>query len=151
MIIFLLVFPLTTSGILLIMNVTSKSRKVLLKLDNTLEKRNTPNRCYLYKKEEETSYHLILCCKKVTMLWNLLFSLFSVQWVLYFSIKRNLIGWDGAFVSKRREKAWRAAIFCLMWTLWKKRNERVFNDIEWFNQVLKHSFLYTFVNWVRVY
>ena len=50
------------------------------------------NRCYLCKVEEETSDHLILFCKKDTMLWSLLFSLFDVQWVLHSSIKRSLIG-----------------------------------------------------------
>ena len=39
------------------------------------------------------------------MLWILIFSLFSVQWVLHSSIKRNLLGWHGVFVGKRREKA----------------------------------------------
>ena len=53
---------------------------------------NMPNRCYLCKGEEETSDHLILFCKKATMLWSLLFSLFDVQWVLHSSIKRNLVG-----------------------------------------------------------
>ena len=38
-----------------------------------------------------------------------------------------------------------------MWTLWKERNERAFNDIEQSDQPLKHFFLYTFVNWVRVF
>ena len=28
---------------------------------------NMPNMCYLYKKKEETSDHLILFCKKATM------------------------------------------------------------------------------------
>ena len=54
-------------------------------------------------------------------------------------------------MSKRREKAWRADPLCLMWALWKERNERVFNNIERSNQALKHYFLYTFVNWGRVY
>ena len=53
---------------------------------------NMLNRCYLCKVEEETSDYLILFCKKTTMLWSLLFSLFDVQWVLHSSIKRNLIG-----------------------------------------------------------
>ena len=38
-----------------------------------------------------------------------------------------------------------------MWILWKERNERAFNDIEWSDQALEHSFLYTLVNWVRVF
>ena len=43
-----------------------------------------------------------------------------------------------------RENAWRAAPLCLMWTLWKERNERVFNDIEWSDQALKHFFFVHF-------
>ena len=54
-------------------------------------------------------------------------------------------------MGKRREKTWRAAPLCLMWTLWKEINERAFNGIERLNQALKHSFLYTLVNWVRVF
>ena len=80
-----------------------------------------PNRCYLCKVEEETNDHLILFCKKATMLWSLLFSLFDVQWVLQSLITRNLIGWHGAFVSKRKEKAWKVAPLCLMRTLWKEK------------------------------
>ena len=94
---------------------------------------NMPNRCYLCKEKEEISDHLILFCKRTTMLWSLIFSLFGVQWVLHSSIKRNLLGWHSTFVGKRREKAWRAAPLCLMWTLWKERNKRAFNDIEWSN------------------
>ena len=45
----------------------------------------------------------------------------------------------------------RVASLCLMWTLWKERNGRAFNHVEWSNQVVKSLFLYTFVNWVRVY
>ena len=112
---------------------------------------NMSHRCYLCNEKEEISDHLILFCKKATMLWSLIFSIFGLQWVLHSSIKRNLFGWHGAFVGKRREKAWRVVPICLMWTLWKERNERAFNDIERSNQALKHSFLYTLVNWVRVF
>ena len=38
-----------------------------------------------------------------------------------------------------------------MWTLWKERNGRVFNDVERSDQTIKHSFLYTILNWARVY
>ena len=61
------------------------------------------NRCYLCKEKEETSNHLIPLCKKATVLWSLIFSILGVQWVLHSLIKRNLFGWRGAFVGKRRE------------------------------------------------
>ncbi|RVW36606.1 hypothetical protein CK203_072835 [Vitis vinifera] len=67
---------------------------------------------------------------RVRMLWNVIFALFGVHWVLHSSMKGNLLGWHGSFVGKRREKAWKAAHLCLMWTLWKERNVRAFNDVE---------------------
>ena len=89
-----------------------------------------PNRCFLCKYEEETTDHLLLFCEKARMLWLLIFPLFGVQWVMHSSVKRNLLGWHGSFVGKKREKAWRVAPLCLMWTIWKERNRRAFDDIE---------------------
>ena len=54
-------------------------------------------------------------------------------------------------MGKGREKAWRAATLCLMWSLWKEKNERAFNDVERSDQAIKFSFLYNFVNWARAY
>ena len=54
-------------------------------------------------------------------------------------------------MGKKRKNARRVAPLCLMWTLWKERNGRVFNDVERSDQTIKHSFLYTILNWARVY
>ena len=61
---------------------------------------------------------------------------------LHSSMKGNLLGWHGSFVGKRREKAWKAAHLRLMWTLWKERHGRAFNDVERSDQAIKYSFLY---------
>ncbi|KAL6343049.1 hypothetical protein AAG906_017861 [Vitis piasezkii] len=108
-----------------------------------------PNRCFLCKQEEETTDHLLLFCEKARMLWLLIFSLFGVQWVMHSSVKRNLLGWHGSFVGKKRRKLESCPLS--MWTIWKERNRRVFDDIERNDQDIKSIFLYTFVNWVRVY
>ncbi|RVX12696.1 putative ribonuclease H protein [Vitis vinifera] len=110
-----------------------------------------PNRCYLCKNEEETIDHLLLFCEKAKMLWLMIFSLFGVQWVMHYSVRRNLLGWHGSFVGKKREKAWRAALLYLMWTIWKERNRKAFDEVERNDQEIKSIFLYTFVNWARVY
>ena len=111
---------------------------------------NMPNRCFLCKEEEETNDHPFLFCNKASMLGNMIFSLFSVQWVLQSIVRGDLLGWNDAFVGKRRVKAWRTAPLCLMWTLWKERNGRAFNDVERADQAIKYSFLYNFVNLARV-
>ena len=63
------------------------------------------NRYFLCLSEVETVNHLLLHCVKTRVLWNLLFSLFGVAWVLSCSVKETLLGWHGAFVGKTRKKA----------------------------------------------
>ena len=58
------------------------------------------NRCFLCLFEVETVDHLLLHCVKTRALWNLLFSLFGVAWILSCSVKETLLGWHGAFVGK---------------------------------------------------
>ena len=66
---------------------------------NQLKRRgwNILNRFYLWKKDEETTNHLLLFCDKARMLWNLVYSLFGVQWVMHSSIRRNLLGCCGTW------------------------------------------------------
>ena len=54
-------------------------------------------------------------------------------------------------MGKKWKKPLRPATLCLLCSIWKEMNKRDFNDVEWFNQVIKSIFMYTFVNWVRVY
>ena len=71
------------------------------------------NRCFLCLSEVETVDHLLLHCVKTQALWNLLFSLFGVAWVLSSSMKETLLGWHRAFVGKTRKKAWQMAPLCI--------------------------------------
>ena len=61
-------------------------------------------------------------------LWNLLFSLIGVEWVLSGTVKETLLGWNGAFVGKIRKKAWQMAPLCIFWSVWKERNSLAFGN-----------------------
>ena len=63
------------------------------------------NRCFLCLTEAETVDHLLLHCVMTRTLWNLLFSLFGVEWVLSSTVKETHLGWHGAFVGKICKKA----------------------------------------------
>ena len=108
------------------------------------------NRCFLCLSEVETVDHLLLHCAKTRVLWNLLFFLFGVAWILSCSLKETLLGWRGAFVGKAREKPWQMASLCIFWTLWKERNMLAFGNEELSLQRLKNSFVCNFWFWVRV-
>ena len=94
--------------------------------------------------------HFLLYCAKTWVLWNLLFSLFGVSWILSCSMKKTLLGWHGAFMGKVRKKAWQMAPLCLFWTVWKERNIWVFSNEEFSLQRLKNSFVCNLRSWVRV-
>ena len=69
----------------------------------------------------------------------------------------------------KTQEGWRATPLCIIWTTWKERNQRSFNNEEQSNQALKSSFLrnlflymkmhidigsmslYNFVNWLGSY
>ena len=101
-----------------------------------------PSRCFMYKAEEESTNRLLLHDPKATMIWQLIFALFGVQWVMSFSIKDSLLSWCGSFVGKTRKKAWNATSLCFFWSLWWKRNIRAFEDTELTDQAILWSFLY---------
>ena len=46
------------------------------------------NRCYMCKVEEETGDYIHLHCSKAFILWQLIFVLFDVQWVMHSSLKK---------------------------------------------------------------
>ena len=50
------------------------------------------NRCFLCHYEVDTVDYLLLHCVKTRALWNFLFSLFGVAWVLFGSVKETLLG-----------------------------------------------------------
>ena len=52
---------------------------------------NLANRCSLCCAEEETIDHILVYCSKARVLWDLVFSLFDVNWVLLFTVRDTLL------------------------------------------------------------
>ena len=75
------------------------------------------NRCFMCLENEETIDHLLLHCSKARALWELLFTLVGVSWVLPSSVRETLLSWHGSFVGKKRKKVWRAAPLHIFWTV----------------------------------
>ncbi|RVW62551.1 putative ribonuclease H protein [Vitis vinifera] len=101
------------------------------------------NRCFLCLENEETIEHLLLHCSRTRVLWDLLFTILGVSWVLPCSVKETLLSWHGSFVGKKRKKMWRAAPLHIFWTVWKARNCLAFKDDMVSIQRLKYSFIFS--------
>ena len=110
-----------------------------------------PNRCYMCKEEEDTSVHILLHCPKARILWQLIFALFGVHWVMHSLVRGLLLSWGGFPVGRKRKKAWKVAPLCLFWSVWRERNRRAFENCECSYHSLKSYFLYLFWDWVRLY
>ena len=83
------------------------------------------------------------------MLWELLFALFGVTWVLPFLVKDTLSGWCGFNLGKKRRKVWKAAPLCIFWAVWKERNRIAFDNEELSIYRLKNSFVCNFWLWPK--
>ena len=49
------------------------------------------NRCFMCLQNEETIDHMLFHCSKTMVLWELLFTLFGVSWVLPSSVRETLL------------------------------------------------------------
>ena len=75
----------------------------------------------------ETVDHLLLHCNFTHMLWSFIFKVFHIQWVLPQRVLDLLVGWRNWF-GKHHSSIWNLVPLCLMWTIWRERNARVFDD-----------------------
>ena len=105
--------------------------------------------CSLCCAEEEMIDHILVHCSKARVLWDFVFSLFGVNWVLPFTVRDTLLDWFASFKDKKHRKVWRAAPLCLFWTVWKERNRIVFDNEVLLIQRLKNSFACNLLSWAK--
>ncbi|RVW89101.1 putative ribonuclease H protein [Vitis vinifera] len=111
--------------------------------------RSLANRCFLCGMEEESIDHILIQCSKARGLWELLFALFGVTWVLPSSVRDTLSGWSGFKLGKKHRKVWNAAPLCIFWAVWKERNRIAFDNEELSIHRLKNSFVCNLWLWTK--
>lgn len=76
----------------------------------------------------ETTNHLLLHCEFSWKLWTWWLNIWGYSWAFPKSIKNAFAQWQiygrGAFF----KKIWHAIFFIIIWSLWKERNSRIFNN-----------------------
>uniref|UniRef100_A0A2N9G3X9 Reverse transcriptase zinc-binding domain-containing protein n=1 Tax=Fagus sylvatica TaxID=28930 RepID=A0A2N9G3X9_FAGSY len=85
--------------------------------------------CCLCRCNGEMVAHLLLHCPMVRELWSYVFWLFGVDWVISGSVLDHVAGWRNWF-GKHNSEVWNLVPACVMWSLWRERNKRTFEDLE---------------------
>uniref|UniRef100_A0A2N9EFL4 Reverse transcriptase domain-containing protein n=1 Tax=Fagus sylvatica TaxID=28930 RepID=A0A2N9EFL4_FAGSY len=119
----------------------------ILTADN-LRRRGIPvvSWCCMCKADGETVDHLLLHCSYAKELWDMVFGLFGIQWVMPKRVIELLYCWIGSV--GRNSVIWKAIPHCIMWCLWQERNARTFEDCELSVVDLKLHFYRSLLEWM---
>ena len=96
----------------------------------------------------ETVDHLFLHCPVALELWDMVFGLFGVYWVMPMFVVGLFACWQGQFAHHRNGDIWMVVPHCLMCCIWKERNSRCFEDIERSMPDIKLLFFRTLLNFI---
>ena len=102
------------------------------------------------KCNSESVDHLFLQCPVASELWDMVFGLFGVCWVMPMSVVGLFACWQGRFGCHRNGDIRKVVPLCLTWCIWKERNSRCFEDNERFMPNLKLLFFRTLLDWFSV-
>jgi hypothetical protein len=116
----------------------------ILTIDN-LRKRHVIviDRCCMCKRQGESVDHLLLHCETACALWDTILSRFGLSWVMPLRVIELFECW---WTGGRSNSAvvWKMVPLCLMWCLWRERNDRSFEDQERTLEELKSFFFILF-------
>jgi hypothetical protein len=98
----------------------------------------------------ETIDHLLLHCPVAGVLWSWIFQAFGVHWALSGTIADLLFSWWNG-LGRHSSDIWNIVPVCLMWTIWKERNQRTFEDVSILDRQILEGFILTLFDWSRVW
>uniref|UniRef100_A0A2N9IDN0 Reverse transcriptase domain-containing protein n=1 Tax=Fagus sylvatica TaxID=28930 RepID=A0A2N9IDN0_FAGSY len=103
-----------------------------------------PHKVAFFSWAGESVNHLMLHCEYAQELWSMIFCLFGISWAMPQTSYALLHCW------RRKGPAyvvWNAIPSCLMWLLWRERNQRAFEDSERHSADLKLILIRTLMEW----
>ena len=98
----------------------------------------------------ERGDHLLIHCALTSNLWHSVLHSFGVLWVFPNRVVNLIYGWHNWF-GKHDSVVWNLVPSCLVWTIWRKRNRRIFEDEEHSTSKIIELFFGLRFDWARVW
>jgi hypothetical protein len=95
--------------------------------------------CCMCKEAGESIDHLFLHCNIARELWNFVFTLLGLQWVMPRHVVELLACWSGCLCRVSPTALWGLIPHCLLWVIWRERNARSFEDTAHSTQEINSS------------
>lgn len=103
------------------------------------------------KKNGMSVNYLLLYFEMASALWNTIFSLVWLAWVIRSWVVDLFTCWKRHFDRIKNANIWNMILTCLMGCLWKKTDDRNFEDCEQIVVELKDFSLKTFYHWTAIF
>jgi hypothetical protein len=91
----------------------------------------------MFKKSRESVDYLLLHCEMASTLWNAIFSLVGLAWVIPCQVVDLYDCWKEQFGRLQNTAMWKMASSCLPWCFWREINDSRFEDHKWMVEDLK--------------
>jgi len=107
--------------------------------------------CVMCKKHGEFVDHLLLHCDVARVFWSSFYSLFGVEWVMPSSVFDLLSGWGTLLGRGTVNRIWKQVPLGVLWSLWRERNSKLFEDVEVPVGTLCRNVLHILYIWVSAH
>ncbi|XP_028067001.1 uncharacterized protein LOC114269850 [Camellia sinensis] len=101
----------------------------LLQKIGVVESNGGPS-CVLCRSGKESLNHIMLHCPFSWKVWSSIIKGWGVKWIIPDIVERLFQWWNGWKFKKGETQIWKAIPLAVLWSVWKHRNDVIFNKVQ---------------------